>query len=275
MIPSHLGVTLQVGDMERTAVDFLKSMRGREVRGTVVRDGAPGKVALLRIGGHLFEARVESGLLPKGASVFFRVERTGQHAFRLILLPGTPKQAGAVLPPGLPELLGRLLPQPGRTRDGPGRAVHREHFRELVRSLAEGSVPEGPQPLFGLWDEDSAGPEHHHVSGESEKGERHEGEQSTADESSQNSALLFLEPRAHRLTVRLDFPETGVVAVAIVWTAEAEGRTVFVRCERPETARLIQADARLWEAALQDSGFPLAGFQVLGPEASGGVEFRA
>ena len=274
MIPPALRLTLKAGGLPKTAVDFLRGMAGREVRGTVMQEAPPGALATLRIGGHLLSARVESGLLHRGASVFFRVERRGEHGFRLVLLPGAEKLAASgSMPQGVLETLSRFLAeQPTTGRQA--RAVERERFRQLVASLGQGADPEAPTLLAVAWEEAQSGGDSQGGEGTAREEQRNRRDDSP-DEQQESTALARLEPAAKQLGIRVDFPETGVVAVVFVWADGEPGERVFVRCERPQTARWIQADADGWRAALNAAGLLLTEFHVLGPEGFSGVEFRA
>lgn len=96
-------VQLQPLRLSKDAMDFIRSMAGREIRATVLRGGA---LVLLRTGGVQIEARLQGRPLEAGQDLYLRVEKDQGGRFRLVVLQ--PPSAGAAL--NLPAFAGLGTP---------------------------------------------------------------------------------------------------------------------------------------------------------------------
>ncbi len=85
-------VQLQPLRLSKNAMDFIRSMAGREIRATVLRGGAQ---VLLRTGGVQIEARLQGRPLEAGQNLYLRVEKDHGGRFRLVVL--NPPAASAAL----------------------------------------------------------------------------------------------------------------------------------------------------------------------------------
>ncbi len=279
MIGPALRATLPGGAMGRTVLDLLSRMVGRELRATVERGAVTGELAHIRLAGQLLAARVEGPSLPDGSQVRLRVERLQGNEFRLLLLPDV-ANTRAGHPPAVEVLLGtfiRRLPigrADKRSTDALSKLAHsfREQWPEMSldvltweeRGQAEAATP-SPTPGQPAPAAPAAPPP---------PGSTTDDPSASGEEDEEHLTLLAWDPHSRCLSLRMEFPETGILVAALLVDPK-EGLQLVVRCERPETAAWIRSDQARWKETLAAYGAPVGSFQVLGPDSGGKVEFRA
>lgn len=263
--------------MGRTVLDLLLSMVGREMRATVERGAVTGELAHIRLAGQLLAARVEGPSLADGSQVRLRVERLQGNEFRLLLLPDV-AHTRASHPPAVEFLLGTFIRRLPIARTD-------KRSTDALQSFARSLREQWPEMSLDVltWEEreqaEAANPSSTPgqpalVGAPTPSGSTADDPLAWEEEDEEHLTLLAWDPHSRCLSLRMEFPEIGILVAALLVDPK-EGLQLVVRCERPETAAWIRSDQVRWKETLAAYGAPVGSFQVLGPDSGSKVEFRA
>lgn len=274
------------------AAGYLRSMSGREVRAAVVRGAMPGQTALLKLAGHLLEARVESGSLREATTVFFKVNRQGS-SFRLSLLGNQSPSAEDLSAKNLAKELTRLL---GRDPFAILRAIIAEQSQDpnktespLARIFENPVNPEAA--LLAAWEEPAE-----ETSGKDDPGERNpkdpkrnpdseSGRDSRSEEqpdpekeagSQSNYEFSARQTQPGRVDLRLAFPVLGVITAALILDGSGH-LSITLCCEHPRSVEDLRARSPEWQEKLAAATGLTTTLNVTAPEESipSGLDLRA